>query len=80
MTDRLGTKGYNRSAQRRAVNHARKILTGNLSGTVETFLAANVREEQSRKHTWDERLDEVLSALNARHERDGSLSDEFANV
>jgi antitoxin CcdA len=88
MFNRAGIASYDRNAPRKAVNLSlnedlvlrAKGLTRNLSGTVEELLADYVRREQARKRAEDDRLDEVISALNARHERDGFLSDEFSNL
>jgi hypothetical protein len=55
-------------------------MLGNLSGTVEELLVVCMRREQERKRAEDARLNEVISALNARHERDGFLSDAFCNL
>jgi antitoxin CcdA len=79
---------YDRDAPRRAVNLSLNEdlvsrvngLTQDLSGTVEELLAAYVRSEQARGRAEDDRLEDVISALNARHERDGFLSDEFSSL
>jgi antitoxin CcdA len=84
----MPTMIYDRNAPRKAVNLSlnedlvsrAKGLTRNLSATVETLLADYVRDQQARQRAEDERLDEVISALNARHERDGLLSDEFSSL
>lgn len=55
-------------------------LTQNLSATVETLPADYVHEQKARQSAEDERLDDVISALNARHEQDGLLSDEFPSL
>jgi len=80
--------GYDRAAPRRAVNLSlnadllmrAKALTKNLSGTVEDLLAAFVQQATARQRDEDERLDAVISALNAFHDRHGFLSDEFSNL
>ncbi len=74
---------YARNAPRKAVNLSlneglvwrAKALTQDLSGTVEDLLAAYVGTEAARQRVEDERLEDVISALNARHERDEFLSD-----
>ena len=82
------TGSYDRSAPRRAVNLSLnsdllarvKALTNNLSRTVEDLLTGFVHDEQARQRTEDEKIDEVVSALNASHERHGFLSDEFSSL
>ena len=79
---------YNRNAPRRAVNLSlnedlvarAKKSTRNLSATVEKLLADHLQQEQARRRAEDETLDEVISALNAFHERHGFLSDEFSTL
>lgn len=79
---------YDRKAPRRAVNLSinedllsrARSLTGNLSGTVEELLAGYVQNEQARRRAEDESIDQVVSALNAFHERCGFLSDEFSTL
>jgi antitoxin CcdA len=88
MPDHAVIAGYNRKAPRKAVNLSlnedlvlrAKGLTRNLSETVEDLLADYVRREQARKQAEDDQLEEVIDALNARHERDGLLSDEFPSL
>jgi hypothetical protein len=46
----------------------------------EVFPAGYVREEQAQMPAQDTRLDEIVSALNALHERHGFLSDEFSSL
>ena len=80
--------GYDHRAPRRAVNLSLnsdllarvKPLTSNLSRTVEDLLVGFVRDEQARRRAEDEEIDEVVSALNASHERHGFLSDEFSTL
>lgn len=80
--------GYDRSAARRAVNLSlnedlllqAKALTRNLSATVEELLAGYVQQEQVRRRSEDEKVDQVVSALNAFHDRHGFFSDEFSNL
>ena len=79
---------YDRNGPRRAVNLSlnedlvvrAKKTTRNLSATVEELLAGYVQQEQARRRAEDETLDEVISALNAFHERHGFLSDEFSTL
>ena len=79
---------YDRNAPRRAVNLSlnedlvarAKKSTRNLSATVEKLLADHLQQEQARRRAEDEKLDEVISALNAFNERHGFLSDEFSNL
>ena len=88
MPGRAGIVSYDHNAPRKAVNLSlneelvlrAKGLTGNLSGTVEKLLVDHVDREQERKRAEDDCLDEVISALNARHEQDGFLSDEFSSL
>jgi antitoxin CcdA len=83
-----GVPSYDRNAPRRPVNLSinedllsrAKALTRNLSGTVEELLAGYVQQEQARKRAEDERLDQIVSALNAFHERSRFLADEFSNL
>ena len=82
------TGTYDRSAPRRAVNLSLnsdllarvKALTNNLSRTVEDLLAGFIQDEQARKRAEDEKIDEVVSALNVFYERHGFLSDEFSTL
>ncbi len=81
----VGTAGYDSDAPRRPVNLSinadlllqAKRLTKNLSGTVEALLAAHVQAELARKRADDDKLEQVITALNAYHEEHGFLSDEF---
>lgn len=54
--------------------------TRNQSEASEQIPAGDVQQEQTRKRTVDERLDQVISVLNAHHERYGFLSDEISNL
>lgn len=88
MANVVVSTSYNRSAPRRAVNLSlnedlvarAKRSTRNLSSTVEELLAGYVQQEQARRRAEDEKLDEVITALNAFNERHGFLSDEFPNL
>nr|WP_294512380.1 type II toxin-antitoxin system CcdA family antitoxin [uncultured Rhodopila sp.] len=80
--------GYDRSVRRKAVNLSlntdlvtrAKGLTRNLSGTVEYLLTGFVEQEEARQRASDERLDAVISALDAFHEQHGLLSDDFPSL
>ena len=84
----LSSDGYDRNAGRKAVNLSlnpdlvarAKELTRNLSATVEDLLAAFVRQEHARQRAEDERLQEVIAALNLWHDEHGLLSDEFPSL
>ncbi len=84
----LSSDGYDRNAGRKAVNLSlnpdlvarAKELTRNLSATVEDLLAGFVRQEQARQRAEDERLQEVIAALNLWHDEHGLLSDEFPSL
>ena len=88
MANVVVSTSYDRSAPRRAVNLSlnedlvarAKKSTRNLSATVEELLAGYVQQEQARRRAEDEKLDEVITALNAFNERHGFLSDEFPNL
>ena len=79
---------YDRNAPRRAVNLSlnedlltqAKRVTKNLSATVEELLAGYLQEEQLRRRAEDEALDQVISALNDFHTRNGFLSDKFSTL
>jgi antitoxin CcdA len=80
--------GFDRTAPRRAVNLSlnedlvsrAKVMTRNLSATVEDLLAEFVLLEQARRRADDAALEQVLDALNEAHERHGLLSDEFPSL
>jgi antitoxin CcdA len=72
-------KAFNLSLNEDLVSRA-KEFTRNLSATVESLLAGYVRGEYARKRAEDDRLDQVLAAPNAFHERHGFLSDEFSSL
>lgn len=88
MTNAAASASYNRNATRRAVNLSinedllfrAKQTTKNLSATVEELLAGYVQQEHAHRRAEDEALDQVISALNAFHERHGFLSDEFSTL
>lgn len=85
---RLTTSSYDRSAPRRAVNLSlnedllarARAVTRNLSSTVEELLAGFLHEDQIRRRVEDERLAEVITAVNAAHAEHGLLSDEFSSL
>lgn len=76
---------FDRTAPRRAVNLSlnedlvsrAKMMTRNLSATVEDLLAGFIQREQARRREDDAALEQVLDALNEVHEKHGFLSDEF---
>jgi antitoxin CcdA len=88
MPTLAATTTYNRNGPRKAVNLSlnedlvlrAKGLTQNLSATVEDLLSQYINNEQARRQAEDGRLEQVITALNARHLRDGSLSDEFSSL
>lgn len=79
---------FDRDAPRKAVNLSlnedlvsrAKALTRNLYGTVEHLLAGYLRDEHARKQAEDDRLDQVVAALNAFHEHHRFMSDEFSDL
>ncbi len=88
MANAATSASYDRNGPRRAVNLSlneelvarAKKSTRNLSATVEELLAGYVQQEQARRRAEDEKLDEVISALNAFNEQHGFLSDDFPNL
>ena len=88
MANTAASASYDRNAPRRAVNlslnedlltRARQV-TKNLSATVEELLAGYVQQEQARRRAADDELDQVITALNDFHSRNGFLSDEFSTL
>ncbi|WP_376089550.1 type II toxin-antitoxin system CcdA family antitoxin [Roseomonas sp. CCTCC AB2023176] len=81
-------KVFDAGAPRRPVNLSlnedlvtrARMLTTNLSGTVEALLATFVQEEQKRRRRDDAVLRDVLAAVSAFHEEHGLLSDEFSKL
>jgi hypothetical protein len=73
MPDQAIVVGCNHNAPRRAV-------TRNLPGTEEEPSAGYVSSVQAPKQAEDDQLNEIIDALNERHERDGLLSDEFPSL
>ena len=88
MADAAALTHYDRNAPRWAVNLSlnedlvarAKKSTRNLSATVEELLAGYVQQEQARRRAEDKTLNQVITALNAFHERHGFLSDEFSTL
>lgn len=86
--DAMAPAVHGPAVRRKAVNLSLNVdlvarakgLTRNLSGTVEDLLTGFVEQEESRQHAADERLDAVLSALDAVHEQHGLLSDDFPSL
>ncbi len=80
--------GYARSASKRSTNvsldedlvRRARLLTSNLSGTLEDLLRDFVRREQGRRAAEDEAVAEVVDGLNAFHREHGLLSDEFSSL
>jgi len=88
MANVAASAQYDRNAPRRPVNlsinedliaRARRS-TKNLSATVEELLADYVQQQEARRRAADEELDQVISALNDFHSRNGFLSDEFSTL
>ncbi len=77
--------GYSRSALKRPTNvtldeelvRQARLLTPNLSGTVEDLLREFVAREQSRRAAEDVAVTELIDGLNTFHRENGLLSDEF---
>jgi antitoxin CcdA len=76
---------YNRAAPRRPVNlslntdllaEVRK-LTPNLSATVETLLEDYLQKESAQRQSEQNKLNEVIDAMNDYHSRHGFLSEQF---
>lgn len=88
MANAAASAHYDRNAPRRPVNLSinedliarAKRSTKNLSATVEELLAGYVQQEEARRRAADEELDQVISALNDFHSRNGFLSDEFSTL
>ncbi len=80
--------GYARSASKRPTNvsldealvQQARLLTTNLSGTLEDLLREFVAREQGRRLAEDVVVDEVIDSLNAFHRTHGLLSDEFSSL
>ena len=80
--------GYSRPASKRPTNvtldeelvRQARLLTPNLSGTVEDLLREFVTREQGRRAAEDAAVIEVIDGLNAFHQEHGLLSDEFPSL
>ncbi len=79
---------YARSASKRPTNvsldedlvRRARLLTSNLSGTLEDLLRDFVTREHVRRAAEDEAVAEVVDGLNAFHREHGLLSDEFSSL
>ena len=80
--------GHTRLASKRPTNvsldedlvRTARLLTSNLSGTLEELLREFVVREQTRRQAQDEAVGEVIDSLNAFHRTHGLLSDEFSSL
>lgn len=78
--------GYSRPASKRPTNitldedlvRQARLLTPNLSSTVEGLLREFVTREQARRAAEDVAVAEVIDGFNAYHAQHGLLSDEFS--
>ena len=78
--------GHNRPASKRPTNvtldeelvRQVRLLTPNLSATVENLLRAFVTCEQSRRAAEDVAVADLIDGFNAFHQENGLLSDEFS--
>jgi len=89
---RMGTRevrmGYDRKASKRAVNlslnedlvRQAKAITGNLSETVETLLAAHVAAEQARRADLERQIDAYVEWSNANIAKYGFWGEEFSTL
>ena len=57
-----------------------RLYTRNLSGTVEDLLKTFVADENARRQVEDARTNRVIDDMNAFHEANGLLSDEFSSL
>ena len=57
-----------------------RLLTPNLSGTVEDLLRGFVAREQSRPVAEDAAAADLIGGFNAFHRENGLLSDEFSSL
>ena len=57
-----------------------RLLTPNLSGTVEDLLREFVTREQSRRVAEDAAVAELIDGFNAFHQENGLLSDEVSSL
>ncbi len=80
--------GYSRPALKRPTNvtldeelvRQARLLTPNLSGTLEDLLREFVAREQSRRAAEDAAVADLIDGLNAFHRENGLLSDEFSSL
>ncbi len=80
--------GHARSASKRPINvsldeelvRTARLLTSNLSGTLEGLLREFVTREQTHRRAQDDAVAEVIDSLNAFHRTHGLLSDEFSSL
>ncbi len=80
--------GHGRPASKRPTNvtldeelvRQARLLTPNLSGTVEDLLRAFVTREQSRRVAEDAAVAELIDGFNAFHQENGLLSNEFSSL
>ncbi len=80
--------GHARSASKRPTNvsldeelvRTARLLTSNLSGTLEGLLGEFVTREQTRRRAQDDAVAEVIDSLNVFHRTHGLLSDEFSSL
>ena len=78
--------GHNRPPSKRPTNvtldkdlvRQARLLTPNLSGTVEALLREFVTREQNRRVAEDAAVAELIDGFNAFHQENGLLSDEFS--
>ena len=55
-----------------------RLLTPNLSETVETLLAAYVAEERTRRAEQQRGIDTAIRFLNEQYDRHGGIGEEFS--
>ena len=55
-----------------------RLLTANLSETVETLLTAYVSEEQTRRAEQQRGIDTAIRFLNEQYDRHGGFGEEFS--
>jgi len=79
---------FDRNAAKRPINislnedlvRQARLYTRNLSGTVEDLLKTFVADENARRQVEDARTNRVIDDMNAFHEANGLLSDEFSSL
>ena len=57
-----------------------RLLTGNLSETVEQLLAAFVEEERKRREAKEHRIDASIQALNDHEAKHGVWGEEYSTL